>query len=89
MKALAQPAIEQHVDDRTQRHALMMRHKSTHHGKPGALRHARARVVERLIETEAPERPEPGKTGKIGYCRRRIDHRCQGRRIGSDDCVLA
>ena len=89
VEARSHRAAVQHVRDRDDRHALVVRHVGPHGGDRLVLQQSLGRVVERLVEpvrTACAEALEPRQV-----LRRRggVDHRRQRRRIGRDHEVLA
>ena len=89
MEALPHHAVEKSVGDGDDRHALMMRHEGSHDGDAFALRHARRRIVQRIVKAVAALRADLGQTRQIGRGRARIDHRRQSGGVGGDHPIFA
>ena len=89
VEALAHAAVEQHVGERDERHALVVRHVGADHRDARALGEARARVVERLVEAVRAPAARARELDEVARRRGGIDHRRQRRRVRRDHQVLA
>ena len=87
-EALLHRPGEQQMRQRQQDHALVMRHERTHDGARLAARHAGRRVVDRLVESEAPVETLADQPLQVRAGRLRRHHQRQRRRIGCDHQVF-
>lgn len=88
-KAFLHRRIAQHVVQRQQRHALVMRHERAHQRVLFATRHARGRVVDRFVQTETPVESQRLQLLQIAAGRIRFDHQCHRAGIRGDHQILA
>ena len=89
VKPSAHDSVQQHVGDRDDRHALVVRHEGAHDRAVRSGGHAAAGVVDRLVVAIAAERAGRGQPVEIDHRLRRFDHGRQGRCIRRDDGVRA
>ena len=73
--------VEQHVGQRQDRHALVVRHEGVDRGERGLGGDALGRVVERLDEARSAARMQCFQAPQVGRCGRRVDERGQRRGI--------
>ena len=89
VEALAQAPAEEHVGERGQGHALVMRHVGAHHRHPGPLGPPRAREVQRLVEAVGALPAQARELDEVSRRRGRVDHGGERGRVGRDHEVLA
>ena len=85
----AKEIVAQHIRDRDQDHALVMRHESAHDDEVLALGHATRREVQRFIPAEAAAGAELRQHFEISQGGARIHHRRERGRIGRDHGIVA
>ena len=88
MKPRPHRAVQHGVGNGHNRHALMMRHEGVDYRDAFALRKARRRVVQSLVEPVGALRADLSQTLQIGDRRPRIDHRSQSGCVGRYDSVF-
>ena len=89
VEAVAHAAFEDHVGDRHDRHALVVRHVVVDDGVVGAFRHALRREVDGVVEAEMPERADRAQAFEVGDRLARHELGGKRRRIGRNHRVAA